>query len=166
MSRKTSKQNLTPSASQIIKNQEKFMLYDEREHLKHPIPRPMEINVVGQKLTDIEWQKFCERTLKENKYLEWCERRGNGSLIFFGESGIDAAVELHKKFPERFHFTMACIDKDRAKVAIALALAKELPLMEVSFQKTRNDRENINDPDKIRRLATSGENGNLNVKLA
>lgn len=169
MSRKKNEpQKGSPSISQIIKNQEKFMLYDEREHLKHPIPRPMEINVLGQKLTNKEWTKFSEQILKYNKYLEWCERKHDGSLLFFGESGIDAAVLLHKKYPTRFHFTMFCIDKDRALVGTALAREKELPIMEVSYKKTRNDIQHINDPELLQKLSgTKGESpGNMNIKLA
>lgn len=124
----------------------KPMIYDERENLKHPIPRPMELSVVGKTLTQKEWTKFCA-SVKPKKLLHYCERKHDGSILFFGENGLDAAKMLHTKFKDRFHFALSCKNKILAMVSLGLCKERDIPVYEIKYQENNNTKCYVSNPE-------------------
>lgn len=129
--------------TKIFKTTEKQMIYGKRQHIQHPVPRPMEFNVVGSTLSEREWNKFKADSLIPNKLERYSEHRGDGSLVFFGEGGLDAALLLQNKYPERFHFIMSCQHKNAALVEFIIAKDKGLRVLELEYKTKPNETQNV-----------------------
>lgn len=144
------------------------MLYNKRQHIQHTTPRPLIVKPVGGTLSRIEWEKFSKKYLVPEKLHHFCERSGSGSLVFFGESGVDGAAILQQKYPERFHFILDCQDKDTAIIGLALSQETGLKVFEVVYKDDNKQIHNINDPQDLTDLTKEGEQiiRVKNVKLA
>jgi hypothetical protein len=117
----------------IAPNMEPPQLYEERHHLKHPIPRLLQIRTVGSAVTELEWKKFWTKSIEPLKLTRYCERKNDGFILFYGEGGIEAALELQHKFNKiepRFHFVISSNSKVNAMIAFDLAKTLELAVLE------------------------------------
>lgn len=124
---------------------------EDKHHIKHPIPRTVTINAVGKTLTDIEWKKYYNNFLIPK--LQRCtERKGDGTVHFFGEYGLEAALILEKRFSGRFHFEIFSDAKENAAIALYNATQLGLSIREVHFKNGRNEFVNVNDKKLMDRL--------------
>ncbi len=115
-------------------------LYKERQHLQHPIPRPLEIRTTGKALTVYEWNKFYNNLT--DKLQESCEHKKDGTMLFLGEYGLDAAITLQniRKYKDRFHFIMTCSNESNAIYALQAANEVGLNVSEVHYKNNRHDK--------------------------
>ncbi len=126
-------------------------IYEDNHHIKNPIPRTVTIDAIGKTLTDIEWKKFYNNFLIPK--LQRCtERKGDGTVHFFGEYGLEAALILDKRISGRFHFEVFSDSKENAAVALFNAKQLGLNIREVHFKNGRNEFVNINDKRLMDRL--------------
>lgn len=120
-----------------------------RNHLQHSAPKSLEIRPQGNSLTRHEWEKFCTRMLTPKKLDQCSEYRHDGSLVFTGENGLDAAFELQEKYPHRFHISMFCHDKNSALVALSLAAQKGLLVSSIEYRGEKNEPITVNQKQAI-----------------
>ncbi len=126
----------------------------KRQHLKSPIPFPLEITPLGKTLTNGEWDHFCKDHLT-SKDMECCQRRKNGKLLFLGEGGMDAVITFQKKFKDRFHLRMICANQKFAIEGIRLATQKALDIHEVHYKNGHRETLRLSDQRKILKLIES-----------
>lgn len=125
---------------------------DERQHLKQTIPRTLLIQTIGNPLTEQEWKKFCMRHLIP-KLQHCCERKHDGSIHFFGEFGLNAALILQHKFKGRFHFVLNCDSSENACRALFIARELDLKISEVHYKNSHNETIHVNDKEQIEKMA-------------
>ena len=104
-----------------------------RHHIKHPIPYDMEVVPVGRTLTQMEWNKFCERNLNSKSLLH-CVRTHDGTLLFLGEGGLNALIIFQEKYKDRFHLRMICANKTFADQGLKLASEKGVVIEELHYK--------------------------------
>lgn len=131
-------------------------VYEERQHLKHPIPRSLEIQTIGHTLTELEWMKFKKRNLNQ-KLQQYVVRKQEGTLHFYGEYGVDAALILKQKFPHRFHFKLISDTKDTASLGLLMANQLGIPISEAQFKNDRYEKVNVNDKRIMIQLVKAGK---------
>ena len=112
--------------------------YHSREHLKHPIPIPMEIIAIGKTLTENEWHNFCKRNI-DTKALLNCTRNHNGTLSFIGGGSLDGLIKFQHKFGKRFHLKIICANKYTADLGLTIAKAKNLTLNEIQYKNDQGE---------------------------
>ena len=111
----------------------KSQQYKARQHLKHPIPYPMEVMAIGKTLTKMEWDKFSQQHLNAKMRLN-CERNHNGTLIFIGERGFEALTHFQEKFANRFHLRMICANQILADQWLKLAIDNTIQIEELHYR--------------------------------
>jgi hypothetical protein len=129
-----------------------YHLYNDRHHLKHPIPYPLEVIPIGKASTHEEWEKFCEKHLTPKEQLD-CARKRDGTLNFIGEGGLDALVHFQEKFKDRFHLRMICANEAYAVEGLQLAKEKGLKIRELRYKDEHVD-VMLNDEKAIHQLST------------
>lgn len=112
------------------------MHVSHRQHLQHPIPLQMEINPIGQVLTESEWEKFTKKL--SPKGLQYCQRKINGDMIFQGEGGLEPLKHFHKKYNNRFRFEMICDNLEHANAGRNLAEKMGIPIAETYYKDPNN----------------------------
>lgn len=124
---------------------------NERPHLKHPIPEPMEIKPIGKALTESEWGKFCKRYLTP-KLQKDSEHKLDGEILFHGEGGFEAAYEFQNHYKDRFRLRMICASIHSAFEGLKLADAFHLNIHEVHFRNSHKEKVMLNDSGKIHEM--------------
>jgi hypothetical protein len=121
--------------------------------IKSFIPGPLDVRTIGHSITELEWNKFYDRHLIP-KLRSYCERKNEGTVHFFGEYGLEAALELQHKFPGRFHFVMNCLKKEEAALGLYIAKRMGLKVTELHYKNGLNDIVNISDRNIMDKLLT------------
>lgn len=142
------------AAIRLLTQEKKIaQVYDERHHLRHPIPPSLEVIPVGKTLTEFEWDKFCKHLSPKEK--QYCERKKNGTIVFIGEGGLDTLKCFHAKFNSRFHLRMICKSETWAKDGLKLAREKGINIQELHYKNARNAMTMLNDTNAILKLVSS-----------
>lgn len=128
-----------------------YHIYNDRQHLKHPIPESLEVRPIGKSLTAAEWEKFFTRCLTPKLQKE-CEHKIDGTIIFHGEGGLDVAALFQSRFKDRFHLRMCCNSKARVDESLQLASRRGLSFHELRYKNGRNEKIILSDPALIRKM--------------
>lgn len=120
-----------------LKTQTKILQPSKHNHAKHPTPSSFEIATVGKVMSLKEWNKFSKRYLYP-KLEAHCHRKKDGSLGFTGDFGLDALLEFHKRYPNRFHFKITGSTKEQAVLAARFANRQGITFQELCYRDYTN----------------------------
>lgn len=141
--------------ARVIKENAKpiSQIYNERQHLKHPIPRPLEITTT-KVITLLEWKKFYSKL--ENHLQQSCEHKKDGTITFLGEYALDAALALQhrKRFNGKFHFIMSCADKSTALESVKSANQNHLDLSEIHYFDDKLEKVSVSGKENLKKMLT------------
>lgn len=141
------------AAMRLLTQEKKIaQVYNERQHLRHPIPLSLEVIPIGKTLTEFEWAKFCKHLSSKEK--QYCARKKNGTVVFIGEGGLDTLKLFHKKFNSRFHLRMICANESWAKDGLKLAAEKGINIQEVHYKNQHSAMTMLNDQDAILKVVS------------